>query len=98
MSASFQRLSEFAYFVHRAGGRASVNDVARPLRMTPTQAETLASQAVERGLANVDNAITLTDEGRSLGVAMEERLRDAETKALQAFRPYTSYIPERWWP
>jgi len=57
------------------------------------------AEAREAGALTIEaHQLTLTAAGRSLGEAMEERIAAASTQAIEAFRPYIEYVPERWWP
>jgi len=96
---SFHLLATLVYEVQRGGGRAQTEDVARSLRVTPRRAGPLVEAAVNAGLVERrEDLIELTDAGLSLAASMVDRISGAETRSVEAFSPYTTYVPERWWP
>lgn len=98
--SSFFDISELALALRRMPDGASPSSLAAELQMTESDATRLAQHAEELGAVALtdDRLVTLTPVGNSLGGAMEEHLAVIEPRVLASFEPYTSYVPERWWP
>ena len=98
MSVSFQTLAELAYAIRTRGGSVRTDELGRALSRTPDQVGSLVAQGVTYGLVASDEAeIRLTERGEGLGASMEARVDAARRRSLELFKPFTGYIPERWW-
>jgi hypothetical protein len=97
---SFQRLTELALVIERAGGEAPWGYCRAQLRLTPLAAMPLLEDAVAAEVIELreDGVCRLLPPGVSIAAAMVERLASAERRSIEAFQPYTTYFPERWWP
>ena len=96
---SFQRLAELTLVLDRLGGEGAVSDCRARMSLTRLAMAQLLTDAVAAGVAEVRNdRCRLLGPGASLAGAMSERLAWTETRSLESFQPYTTYVPGRWWP
>jgi hypothetical protein len=97
---SFQRLGELTLAIDRAGGIATAAQCRVLLRFaTVAAAAGLLADAEAAGLVELEqSSYRLRPAGSSLAAAFAERLASTQRRSLEAFQPYTTYVPERWWP
>jgi hypothetical protein len=96
---SFQFLLELSYAIHREGDVATVERCRRVLRLSAGPAEQLFADAETAGLVQREaDMLRLLPPGLSLATAMSQRLAETRRRSLEAFQPYTTYVPKTWWP